>query len=280
MKVVPCLLGVLAALVVVPGSATAGTFSGSCAIDDGKLSITPGATAQTREQKATIDAPLKCSGSLDGKGISGQSGQLKSEFNGPIGCTGTPRAMKGSGTVTVGSTSIPISFSFTLGGVNIQFQGNGATDGSISGSGDFPVDRNAGEMMRCASDGLKVARFDGTLRTTKTLVAGAAAAPAAPAVAPTLSFDRSQRAGSVLRSGGLRVRCTPSAAGACTVRVLRGSTLLAKGSKNAGAGQPVLVTAKLTAAGRRALKSSRGVSATVQVKGSGKSRSRAISFTR
>jgi subtilisin family serine protease len=57
---------------------------------------------------------------------------------------------------------------------------------------------------------------------------------------------------------GLRVRCVASGAGRCSVRVTQGHRLVARGAKTVSAGRAVVVVAKPTAAGGRAVEHARG----------------------
>ena len=73
---------------------------------------------------------------------------------------------------------------------------------------------------------------------------------------PALRVDRSPSVKQVLASNGVAARCAASGDGACTVEVRKGKRLLATGSRPVAHGQVVRVLARLTKAGRRALRGS------------------------
>ena len=66
------------------------------------------------------------------------------------------------------------------------------------------------------------------------------------------SVSSSHRIKSVLKKG-IRVSCRAASAGRCTARVVAGSTTIAYGSAKAKAGQTVVLTARVTKAGKRLL---------------------------
>lgn len=272
----------LAALALTPGAALAATdsFSGSCTIKDGVVELEQGVVAQNRDNAASFDIPLRCSGSANGKSIDGETGRLTSKVTGRIGCTGTSGTMSGTGTMRIGPAVVPVDFSFGLRGLNLTFRVAGRSSGKGDGTGEFPLGPNAGEMGRCTSTGLKRAQFDGRFRTDGDGIKHSTADATPTVSAPRLSFQRTQRSGTVLKAGGVRTRCTVSANGTCRVQVRRGSTVLASGIATGTAGRSVVVVARLTEAGRAALKSTGTVSATVRATSSGKSRSRRITFRR
>ena len=72
-----------------------------------------------------------------------------------------------------------------------------------------------------------------------------------------------------VRRRGVPVVCTSTVAGTCRVRVLNRDVLIAKGSSAVAADVATKVRARLTAAGRRAVRRSRRVGARIEVTGPG-----------
>jgi hypothetical protein len=91
---------------------------------------------------------------------------------------------------------------------------------------------------------------------------GPLAGPLSATVAKRLRF-------STLRRRGLPVVCTSSTAGTCRVRVTLGGHTIASGSLKVAAGVPATIRARLNAAGRRALKRNRRITASIRVTGPG-----------
>jgi subtilisin family serine protease len=83
-----------------------------------------------------------------------------------------------------------------------------------------------------------------------------------------IRLRRTQRIRSVLRSG-IRIACSADGSGRCRAAVKAGRRTIARGSANVALGKPNIVVARLTRAGareiRRALRTHRGVRATVTV---------------
>ncbi|MEA2375154.1 MAG: hypothetical protein QOD53_1617, partial [Thermoleophilaceae bacterium] len=80
----------------------------------------------------------------------------------------------------------------------------------------------------------------------------------------SISFHHVQSIPTVLRHG-VRVRCSATAAGKCTVRVRAVGRLIAGGSRKVAAGKTVTVFAKVTSAGRQFLAHRKQVKASLRV---------------
>lgn len=159
----------------------------------------------------------------------------------------------------------------------------GADGGSARGDGTFLTRTDPGQMARCPSQGLDRVGFESAIRTSRALRAATpdpVQGTSTPAGRLRLAFRAWQSSAAVLRRGGVGVRCGADAAGRCSVTVRRGSTVLARGSARVTRGNSRAVVARLTAAGRRVLRSSRSVSATVRATAPGRTGSRRITFTR
>lgn len=271
----------LAALTVLalaaPSGAAAATssFAGSCNLRGGG-DFSPGVKFQPSQQTGTITMTGNCTGG---------AGRLSLTTKGPIGCTGSPRVNTGSGTLTVGSRSVPVNASFDVKLPIGKLRLSGERSGAASGDVNFGDPANGMQMTRCPGQGLNKANFSTTLRTTSALVSGsddAAPPAAAPRPSVRISLARSQRSRTARSRGSINVRCRSSRAGSCRVQVRRrGSrTILASGSRRVGANRSAVVRVRLTRAGRRALQRSRIVRGIVRATAPGAAVSRSVTFRR
>jgi subtilisin family serine protease len=89
-----------------------------------------------------------------------------------------------------------------------------------------------------------------------------AGGPARAGSEPRITFRRTQKIATVLRSG-VRVRCRAAAPGRCAVRVTARGRLIARGSARLSASGRASVAARVTRAGRRLLRGARSVNAVV-----------------
>lgn len=271
-----------------PAGAATSTFSGTCDLG-GTADFERGVTFEVRERTARMNLSGACRGTADGESLSGATGTLVAAVTGPVGCTGSTRSMRGEGTLSINrrpplsTVRIPVTALLDVRTPNGTLMLRGADGGSARGDGTFLTRTDPGQMARCPSQGLDRVGFEADVRTSQALRAvtpDPVQGTSTPARRLRLAFRARQSSATVLRRGGVRVRCGADAAGRCTVTVRRGSTILARGSTRVTRGSSRVVLARLTAAGRRVLRSSRSVSATVRATGPGRTGSRRITFTR
>jgi hypothetical protein len=134
------------------------SFSGSCSFAGAKLDFSPGLKIAEAVQTGTVDATGSC-------GSSG-TGHLTGTVTGKANCTGGEGAATGTGTLTVGSTAIPVKLSFTVTLPTGKLVVYGMTSGSGSASAAFLNPNNLGGMPGCVGAGLRHATFAGKLSTS------------------------------------------------------------------------------------------------------------------
>ena len=91
--------------------------------------------------------------------------------------------------------------------------------------------------------------------------------PPLPRPKPLTARTSSRMRQSSVRRRGVPVVCTSVRAGTCRVRVTRRGVLIARGSREAPVKTATKIFARLTDAGRRALRRSRRVGARIEVTG-------------
>lgn len=273
-------LGLTCALVaLIPATsaqaANGNSFSGSCKFN-GDVLFDRGVTSAASQNTFDFQLSGSCNGDANGSRVSSANSILTIKGSGVFGCLGSRGDMGANAVLTVGGRQIPLNASVKLSGLRFVLRFSGEGGGQAGGSGQAINDRfNAPSMRGCAGAGQlkKVAvalpdfntRGD-TLRAKDT----GSSTPGKPSVKITVA--RAQHSKGVAKRGYVSVKCRPSS-GRCKVRVLRGKTLIASGSGTS------TVRAKLTKAGRRALRSKR-FTAIVTARAGGAKVVRTVTFSR
>jgi thermitase len=140
---------------------------------------------------------------------------------------------------------------------------------SLGLRGDAVIDR----LEQTATDLGSPAQLGHGMLNMQAAVAGLGPglAQAPPAIAPLSAKVAKRVRFSALRRRGLSVVCTSPLAGRCSVRVTSQGRTIASGSLVVAAGVPSTIRARLNAAGRRALKRKRRITASIRVTGPGAS---------
>lgn len=232
---------------------------------------------EERAHRGVLTGPGSCTGRIDGRAVGHTSiSVLQAQLTGTAANCATAR-FSGPGTLTVGGVPLPVTVGIVRPDVSLGLQfdvlgtisGSGEGRGNVNFLGSFaPRPLNDGGLACLAPTGTNKDAVDLPFTTRMPLIS---TVPDAPAVrTPRVGlrvFD--QRTSTVLRTGVVRTRCTVPAAGRCRVRVVRGGRTLASGSATGAAGRSVLVRARLTRAGRRALRRSGLLRATVRASATG-----------
>ena len=155
-----------AGVLALPVSATAQqtAFAGSCQFKNASLDFLPGLKLASASHTDTLSASGSCG--------SAGAGNLTGTVTGPASCVGGQAPATGSGTLTVGSSTIPVKITFDIKLPNGTLTISGMDAGSASGTAEFVNLHNLGEMPGCVGQGLTSATFDATIQTSSTLVSG------------------------------------------------------------------------------------------------------------
>lgn len=268
-----CMLGVASSEA---GAATA-TFEGACSFDALQLRQNEGlGPFEERPFSATMAGPGLCKGTINGRRIDEERvSTLDLRLVGRGSCGNTAQ-ISGPGTFTVDGVTFPVTGTLTKPNPTIQviFQLRGTDSGTADGGGSgelfgaLALQRPDRGPLRCLDGNSRTSAVNISFATSTPLMSTVPDAPVARTARLGLRAG-DQRASTVLRTGVVRTHCTVLAAGRCSVQVVRGGRTLAKGSATGAAGRPVVVRARLTRAGRRALRRGGPLRATVRASATG-----------
>ena len=164
----------------------ASRFAGSCSIQ-GTDAFTPPASNTPRDLHVTYDATGTCSGTLDGREVSGVGVRWHSGAHSYGSCSQANTVEPGEATMTFpGGTTIGTTFDFTSSGTQIAMSFYGERSGFAQGDATFATQRTTpGVVTACAGTGTAQAPMDLELTTQSPLVSGGASSSPSPAGRPS-----------------------------------------------------------------------------------------------